>query len=378
MLTMQDIKNHAKNIACALPLMLCASFTQAAEQDCSFLDYTKIQKPQSTSIAQRWRIKTHIMAEDNGDPCALNILDEHKDNNADTIYNIASLTKKMTAVIAWDEIKAGRLDPEEELIISDWAYEQSSQRTEKTTITVREALQTMMIASANDAATTLAVRIMSGKNQKWGTKDVKNWEEQFAQQHMTAKAHELGMVHTNYHNATGLDMPLRSDKILNGVRYYSQPLSTSTPREQAFLSSYIRNTHPEIVSDSALPKIYLQNTRTPYTNLLIRNTNRLLPGSIKKDADPIEDVIGLKTGGLTASGANQSTIVEFNVQGQAHHLIIETAGDSKNKHFKSSARARNNTIHTLVNAGKEMLNEEYSTPPALTASAYSPHPTGQR
>lgn len=369
---LSKINGPFAKIAAATICTLSASFTFAADSECAFLDYTNIQTPSANTTAERWRLKTHLVAEDHGDPCELEVLAE---SNIDELYNTASLNKKMTAVIAWDEINAGRLALDEELIISDWAYEQSSQRTEKTTITVREAIRAMMVGSSNDAATTLAARIASGKNQKWDKDDLIEWERKFAAEKMTAKAHALGMKNTEYRNATGLDEPLGDDKMIAGVRYYQNPLSVSTPREQAFLSSYIRNNYPEIVADSALPKIYLQNTRTPYENMRVSNTNRLLVGSPRKDADPIEEVIGLKTGGLTASGANQSTIAEFNIQGQKHYLIVETSGDSKNEEFRTSALARNATIHQLMDDGKQTLNDKYSTQPVSVASAYSAHPT---
>jgi len=105
----------------------------------------------------------------------------------------ASLTKMMTAYVAFSEIKAGRHRLDEPLTVSSTAAGQlpvkfGFRNGEK--ITLQQALNAMIVASANDAAVAVAEQI-------GGT------EGGFAAR-MTEIAHRLGMTRTNFRNASGL------------------------------------------------------------------------------------------------------------------------------------------------------------------------------
>jgi D-alanyl-D-alanine carboxypeptidase len=105
----------------------------------------------------------------------------------------ASLAKLMTVYVALSEIKAGRLTLDEPMAISTTAAAISPVRfglQAGETITIRQAMEAAIVASANDAALALAERI-SGS------------ELAFAEK-MNATARSLEMSQTVFRNATGL------------------------------------------------------------------------------------------------------------------------------------------------------------------------------
>lgn len=105
----------------------------------------------------------------------------------------ASLTKMMTVYIALSEIEAGRLSFDDKIKVSAHAAGQSPVKfglKAGQTITVREAINATIVASANDAAVVLAEKL-SGS------------EAAFAER-MTAMARSLGMARTVFRNASGL------------------------------------------------------------------------------------------------------------------------------------------------------------------------------
>ena len=105
----------------------------------------------------------------------------------------ASLTKVMTVYVALSEIEAGRLGFDDKIKISSYAAGQSPVKfglKAGQVITVRQAINAAIVASANDAAVALAEKIAGS-------------EEAFAVR-MTAMARELGMARTVFRNASGL------------------------------------------------------------------------------------------------------------------------------------------------------------------------------
>jgi D-alanyl-D-alanine carboxypeptidase len=113
--------------------------------------------------------------------------------DATRIWYPASLTKLMTIYLAFTALESGQIAPDEALVISATAASQPETKLglrEGKTITVAQAIKAVIVRSANDAAVLLGERIA-------GT------EAAFAAM-MTAKARDLGMTRTVFHNATGL------------------------------------------------------------------------------------------------------------------------------------------------------------------------------
>ena len=109
----------------------------------------------------------------------------------------ASMTKIMTAIIAFDLIRSGDLNLDEKFLVSENAWRLSSAGYSSMFIMVNDEvsvenlLKGIIIASGNDACIALAEGIA-------GT------EEEFAVM-MTAKAKEIGMENTNFANSSGIN-----------------------------------------------------------------------------------------------------------------------------------------------------------------------------
>lgn len=108
----------------------------------------------------------------------------------------ASLTKIMTAYVVFRELKAGHLTLDEKVTISQNAWETGGSKMfveVNKQVPVEELLQGMIIQSGNDASVALAEHV-AGSEQTFATM-------------MNEQASRLGMVNSNFENATGLPMP---------------------------------------------------------------------------------------------------------------------------------------------------------------------------
>ena len=105
----------------------------------------------------------------------------------------ASLTKLMTAYVAFEALKTGTIKPDTKLICSKRAMEQAPSKLwlkEGEEITLDDALKALLVVSANDAAIMIAEGIAGS-------------DEAFVQR-MNETAQRLGMTHTHYVNVNGL------------------------------------------------------------------------------------------------------------------------------------------------------------------------------
>jgi D-alanyl-D-alanine carboxypeptidase (penicillin-binding protein 5/6) len=105
----------------------------------------------------------------------------------------ASLTKIMTAYLAEQEITAGRISTEDEVLISVRAWRTGGSKMfirEGTQVKVADLLRGVIIQSGNDASIAIAEHIAGS-------------EEAFADM-MNQQASVLGMVNSQFRNATGL------------------------------------------------------------------------------------------------------------------------------------------------------------------------------
>lgn len=182
------------------------------------------------------------------------------EKDADTRVEPASLTKLMTAYLAFSAIKEGRLKMDQTLPVSEkaWRAEGSRMFLEPTKpAKVEDLLRGMIIQSGNDACIVLAEAIAGS-------------EEGFASM-MNQMAKRLGMTGTRYVNSTGLP----------DAQHYT------TARDLARLSTALINTYPEHY------KLYAERDFT-YNGIRQPNRNRLLY------MDPSVD--GVKTGHTESAG----------------------------------------------------------------------------
>ncbi len=185
------------------------------------------------------------------------ILSAHE---ADQRFEPASLTKLMTAYLAFSALRDGTLKPDQRPPVSRHAYKAVGSRMfvdPQEPATVDELLRGMIIQSGNDASIILAEAIS-------GT------EEMFAQA-MNRAAQQMGMTNTHFTNSTGLP---------DSGHY-------STARDLATLAVRLIIDHPTHYA------LYSQREYS-YNNISQQNRNRLL------FIDPTVD--GVKTGFTEAAG----------------------------------------------------------------------------
>ncbi|MDX8403478.1 MAG: D-alanyl-D-alanine carboxypeptidase family protein, partial [Mariprofundaceae bacterium] len=221
-----------------LLIMMLAPFTASA-----------INWPQSPAIeAKSWAMI---------DARSGQVLGSH---NATIELPPASLTKIMTLYLVFQDIKLGRLDPDERIPVSKkaWKIGGSTMFLEpRMKPTVREVLHGISTLSGNDACITIAEHIAGS-------------EEAFAAR-MNEVAKNLGLTHTHFVNATGF--PAKD--------HYSSALDI------ARLGAALWRDFPEqykLVSE----KSYTFDGRTQW------NRNRLLWSMPESD--------GIKTGHTEAAG----------------------------------------------------------------------------
>jgi len=172
----------------------------------------------------------------------------------------ASLTKLMTAYLAFNAIKEKRLALDARPMVSQRAYKAIGSRMfvePASPPTVEELLRGMIIQSGNDASMVLAEALAGG-------------EEPFAQL-MNREAERLGMRNTQFRNSTGLP---------NAEHY-------STARDLAALAARLISDHPDFYKYYSEREFTFNKIRQP-------NRNRLL------FVDPSVD--GMKTGYTEAAG----------------------------------------------------------------------------
>ena len=187
------------------------------------------------------------------------------ENNADEQLPPASLAKMMTTFIVSNEIEAGRIDEDSEVLISDNAWRLGGAKTDgstmflspRTKVSVLDLMHGVIIQSGNDAAIALAEHV-SGS------------EITFADS-MNRQAELLGMSDTTYMNATGLP----AEGML------------TTARDLSLIARAIIKDHPKYYSIYAKKYFKHNNINQP-------NRNRLLWRDTSVD--------GLKTGHTKAAG----------------------------------------------------------------------------
>ena len=213
----------------------------------------------------------------------------------------ASMTKIMTAIIAFDLIKKGDLSLDEKFTVSENAWRLSSAGYSSMFImvgdevTVENLLKGIIVASGNDACVALAEGIA-------GT------EDEFAIM-MTAKAKEIGMENTNFANSSGI----------NNTK------NISTVRDIMIMSNYLIKNFPDEYKMFAEKEFTWDRTGgDPITQ---GNRNPLLYSSLGAD--------GIKTGYLAVEKYSLASSVDRN----GRRLIAVGSGfDTKSDRSRESSK----------------------------------------
>jgi serine-type D-Ala-D-Ala carboxypeptidase (penicillin-binding protein 5/6) len=209
----------------------------------------------------------------------------------------ASMTKIMTAIVAFDLIKKKKLSLDDKFVISEnaWRLSQAGYSSMfimiNDQVTVENLLRGIIVASGNDACIALAEGIAGS-------------EENFALM-MNEKADEIGMTSSNFTNASGIN----------------DPDNVSTVRDIAIMSKHLIKNYPnfyEMFSEKTFTwdrtggEPIKQGNRNPllYKNLgvdgiktgyLAVEKYSLASSMIKKDRRIISVISGFDTKNLRSS-----------------------------------------------------------------------------
>jgi D-alanyl-D-alanine carboxypeptidase len=182
--------------------------------------------------------------------------------NADRLLHPASMSKLMTLYLTFEALESGRLTLQRNLPVSAHAESMSPTKLNLVageTIRVEDAILSLVTLSANDSAVVLAEGL-GGSEDRFG-------------QLMTRKAHQLGMVNTNFRNSNGLP----------------DPAQISTARDMAILCRALIHRFPQYYH-------YFSVREFTYNGIEHANHNHLM--------SRYEGMDGLKTGLTNASGFN--------------------------------------------------------------------------
>ncbi len=227
----------------------------------------------------------------------------------------ASLTKVMTLYLVFEQIELGRLKPETRIRISPEAASVPPSKLglePGSTISVGDAVRSLITKSANDIAVALAEHIAGD-------------EVRFAEA-MTRKARELGMSATTFRNAHGL--PDREQ--------------VTTARDMLTLALRLYDKFPDQARLFALKSFR-------YAGRTHRNHNTMLASFAGME--------GIKTGYTSASGFN----LLASVRRDGRHVLAVVLGGS-------TAAARNARMRLVLNRGLQLASRERTRRPLVVAS----------
>ena len=214
-------------------------------------------------------------------------------HNADQLAAPASMSKLMTLAIAFKLMKAGKLKPSDEFVVSVNAWRRGGAPSGtsammiplNTKVRLEELIQGIAVQSGNDAAIVLAEGIAGS-------------EDAFAKL-MNEEARRLGMTKAQFRNATGL--------------YHPEHLMTA--KELAILARYIMREYPDYFH------VFAQKEYRYRTHRFINRNPLLL-------ADP--NVDGMKTGFVRQSG--YGVVVTIRQNGRRLIAVVNgAAGENERK-----------------------------------------------
>lgn len=248
-------------------------------------------------------------------------------DNPDIKAYPASVLKLMNLLIILDKIKAGALTLQDKVLITAEASKIGGSQVylkENETFTVDELLYALMVQSANDAATALAIHVAGSKDGFVAL--------------MNQRARALGMKSTEFHSIHGLPPGL------------GQEPDVTTPRDLTILARELLTNYPDALRYTSTREHGFRN------NTFIMRTHNHLLGRV-------EGCDGMKTGYFTAAG----------------YSIVATARRGDNRIIavvmgSLSGRARDNKTSELLAQGFMMMPKKPVMAPPVVKPATNPPP----
>jgi D-alanyl-D-alanine carboxypeptidase (penicillin-binding protein 5/6) len=171
------------------------------------------------------------------------------EKNADVQIQPASMSKLMTMIMVFEALKAGKLKPDQEIVITEDAWRRGGSSSGGSTmyaelnsrVKLWDLMQGAIVQSANDACIAIA-EAMAGS------------ESAFAEK-MTARARQLGLAKAEFRNSTGLPDPGHLISV----------------RELSILARYIILNFPEYYKIYSEPEFTWNKIRQENRNPLLKD-----------------------------------------------------------------------------------------------------------
>ena len=222
-----------------------------------------------------------------------------QEDHASAVSYPASMVKLANLFVVLDDVRAGKLRLDEPVIITREAEEIGAQQVwlkEGEVFPLEELIYAMMVHSANDAATAVAIRT-SGSREAHAAR-------------MTAVAQRIGLNKTVFHSVHGLPPGKGQEPDLTSAL------------EMARLAKALLDEHPETLR---------------YTSVAVRpfrKENPLQLTSSNKLLDRVAGCDGLKTGYIAASGFSITATAQRD--GRRVIAVILGSKDSKVRDAKAA------------------------------------------
>lgn len=232
--------------------------------------------------------------------------------NADVSLPLASITKLMTALVAYELLEDGSTI---DVTINAIKADGDSGMRDGEVFSLKNITDMVLIASSNDGAMALAE---AAGNSIEGAIDP---NELFVHA-MNIRAEELGLLETHFYNPTGLDIS------------QTEPGAVSSARDVAHLLEYIITNYPSVVNFTTLEsaRVYAETGE----HFDIENTNSII--------SEIDGLIASKTGYTDLAGGN--LVIAFDA-GLARPIIVVVLGSTYNGRFSD--------VLTLANAARAFI-----------------------
>ena len=248
-----------------------------------------------------------------------------KSETGDTHFTVGNLVKLMTLYLTLEAVSKNELTMESEVRVTKNAQNAGSGREsvfldygKKEVISVKQAIEAVCVANANDAAYALSETVAINENE-------------FVKK-MNAKAQELGLKNTCYKDSTGI-------KIIDDGQY-------SCSNDIAVLSCSLIKNFPEILEYSKITYGHFEHTSTKQPKTEMISSNDLIRKNFMSGCD------GLLTGYSKADGYAQTATAE--VDGKREIAVILGAKDKSTRaavlRFLMEYAAKNYE-HTLIATG---------------------------
>ena len=233
--------------------------------------------------------------------------------NENDKLQVASIVKLMTVLLTLEEVENGSLTLDEKLVASEYASSMGGSQVFIDTgasYRVDKMLQSVIMASANDASVALAEHIAGS-------------EKKFVKM-MNDKAEELGMTNTVYENCTGLPSPMQHSTAKDTALLLSNVIDSEVYHKYStmWMDELV---HPsgrktEIVNTNKLVKYYqgCDSGKTGFTD----EAGYCLAASVKRDDMRLVSVV-LGTKNAKARFNESVKLLNYGFANFSNELIVD-------------------------------------------------------